>query len=503
MDSHIGIRTGKTGRRLQAALLAVIVASALAAAGTFLEPAGTSPSARAADDPAADREAIASAKGLGQAFTAVAREVVPSVVTITSSRVIQTSRSFGGPDMNEFFRFFGMPFGDEEGGEILQRGLGSGVIVSSDGYIVTNNHVVSDAKEVAVVLSDGEEYEAEIVGTDPKSDVAVIKIQARGLPAARLGDSEALEVGEWVLAVGSPFSQQLNHTVTAGIVSAKSRVAVGLADYEDFIQTDAAINPGNSGGALVDLDGRVVGINTAIASRSGGYQGVGFAIPINMVTRIKDELIASGSVTRGWLGVGIQPVTKEIQEALDLPDRNGVLISSVVEDSPAEKARIERQDVIVALNGEKVESLRSFRNRIAATPPGTKVDLSIVRGSKKKDVSVVLGKLPDDDETARPVLAEKTREKLGMRVREITPETRRAFGLERTEGVVVTEVLRGGAAAKGGVREGDVLLEIDSREIRTTADYTRAIGDVKEGTVALLLVEREGSTIYVTIRVPE
>ncbi|MFH1680794.1 MAG: trypsin-like peptidase domain-containing protein, partial [Candidatus Eisenbacteria bacterium] len=405
-------------------------------------------------------------------------------------------------DMSEFFRFFGMPFGNDGGGEILQRGLGSGVIVSSDGYIVTNNHVVSEAKEVAVVLSSGEEYEAEVVGADPKSDVAVIKIDAQGLPSARLGDSDRLEVGEWVLAIGSPFSQQLNHTVTAGIVSAKSRVAVGLADYEDFIQTDAAINPGNSGGALVDLDGDVVGINTAIASRSGGYQGVGFAIPINMVKQIKNELIATGSVTRGWIGIGIQPVTKEIQEALDLPERNGILVSSVVEGSPAEESRLERQDVIVALDGLKVENLRSFRNQIAATPPGTEVDLSIVRDGKAKSVRVKLGRLPDDDES-RPVLARQSREKLGMEVREITAEARRALGLEREEGVVVTEVLRGSAADRGGVREGDVILEVNDREIKTTADFSRAIADTKEGEVALLLVEREGNSFFVTIRVPE
>jgi serine protease Do len=489
------------GWRPRFLLMAGIALSFLLLAGAAgWERSGPAP-AHAADR--ADEDAIRAAKDLGKAFTGVAGTIVPSVVTITSSRVIHPALGRGNDPMFDFFRFFGPPgMGDDDEGEILQQGLGSGVIVSHDGYIITNNHVVSDAKEVAVVMSGGDEYDAEIVGTDPKTDIAVIKIDAKGLPAARLGDSDALEVGEWVLAIGSPFSQNLNHTVTAGIVSAKSRVAVGLADYEDFIQTDAAINPGNSGGALVDLEGNLVGINTAIASRSGGSQGVGFAIPINMVRTIKDELIANGSVTRGWIGVGIQPVTREIQEALELPDKNGVLVSSVIEDSPAEKARLEREDVIVGLNGEKIESMRAFRNRIAATPPGTKVELTLLRDGKKRDVSVELGKLPDDEET-RPAARQKSHEKLGMEVANIDGETRRFFGLERRDGVVVTDVVRGSAAARSGVREGDVILEINRVEIASTADYDRAIGELGDREVALLLVEREGNTFFLTLRMPE
>jgi serine protease Do len=481
--------------------IALVAAVASFAGGSLVRwEKAAPPEARAADSPRDD--AIRSAKDLGAAFTEIARDVVPCVVTITSNKVVQPAQSFGNnEEMFEFFRFFGMPFGDP-GREILQRALGSGVIVSPDGYIVTNNHVVADAKEVSVLMGDGDEYDATVVGTDPKSDVAVIKIEAKGLTAARLGDSDDLEVGEWVLAIGSPFSQQLNHSVTAGIVSAKSRVAVGLADYEDFIQTDAAINPGNSGGALVDLDGNVVGINTAIASRSGGYQGVGFAIPVNMVKSIKDELILSGSVTRGWIGVSIQPVSKEIQEALDLPDKNGVLVSGVLDGSPAEKARLERQDVIVGLNGEEVESMRAFRNRIASMRPGSEVELTLLRDGKEKNVKVELGKLPDDGE-AQPVVAEKSKEKLGMEVRGVDAETRRAFGLERTEGVVVTGVAPGSVAAQGGVREGDVILEVNRTEIGRMSDYNRAIGDVGAGEVALLLVEREENTFFIALRVPK
>jgi serine protease Do len=493
---------GKPGSRPRYFLLGAVAVVLAFAAGSIDWERSAPATAHASD--ARETGAVAAAKELGKAFTDVASTVVPSVVTVTSSRVIRPAQGFGNDPMFDFFRFFGPPGqgGDDEGGEMLQRGLGSGVIVSSDGYIITNNHVVADAKEVSVVLSDGEEYEAEIVGADPKSDIAVIKIEAKGLPAVHLGDSDRLEVGEWVLAVGSPFSQNLNHTVTAGIVSAKSRVAVGLADYEDFIQTDAAINPGNSGGALVNLDGDLVGINTAIASRSGGSQGVGFAIPINMVRTIKDELIANGSVTRGWIGVGIQPVTKEIQEALDLPDRNGVLVSSIVEDSPAEKAKLEREDVIVSLNGEKIESMRAFRNRIAATPPGTDVDLAVLRDGKRREVTVALGKLPEDGETP-PAVAEKSHERLGMTVANIDGEARRYFGLERHDGVVVTEVDRAAAAARAGIRPGDVILEINRQPIDSTADYNRAIGDVAEGDVALLLVEREGNSFFLTLRMPE
>jgi len=458
------------------------------------------PSLARSDDPE-DRAAVEQAKALGRAFAAISEEIIPSVVTITSAKIIRPAEGFTDERMRDFFRFFGMPR-DNESGEMIQRGLGSGVIVSRDGYIVTNNHVVSNAKEISVVMSDGSEFQAEVIGNDPKTDVAVIRIDAGDLPAARLGDVEDLDVGEWVLAVGSPFSQNLNHTVTAGIVSAKSRSAVGLADYEDFIQTDAAINPGNSGGALVNLDGEVVGINTAIASRTGGSQGVGFAIPINMVNRIMTSLIEEGAVTRGWIGIGIQPVTREIQEALDLPDRNGVLISGILDDSPADDADLRRQDVIVGLNGRKVESLRAFRNEIAATEPGTDVRLEVMRKGKVRDVRLALGRLPDDD-APPPVASRATREKLGIEASAIDAEARRYFDLDRRDGVVITDVRRGSPAAQNGLREGDVILEIGDQEIESLGDYHRAVRDAAEGDVVLFFVEREGSTFFVALRIPE
>ena len=494
------IPTGEKNRTRSRLIGAVLVTVAIFAAAGMIGSRWSGPERAFAFD--SDEEAaIRAARGLGKAFTSVSREVVPSVVTITSNKVIHPANAPDSEEMLQFFRFFGMPRDND--GDIMQRALGSGVIASSDGYIITNNHVVADAKEIAVILSDGEEYEAELIGTDPKSDIAVIRIDATGLPAATLGDSDNLEVGEWVLAIGSPFSQNLNHTVTAGIVSAKSRVAVGLADYEDFIQTDAAINPGNSGGALVDLDGRVVGINSAIASRSGGSQGVGFAIPINMVRRIKDDLIESGTVVRGWIGIGIQPVSKEIQEALGLGDRKGILVSSIMEESPAEDAGLKRQDVILSLDGERIESLRAFRNEVAALGPGVGVDLKISRKGKIREMRVTLGRLPGDEEPP-PVAAREAREKLGIEVSGIDRNLRRSLGLDRDEGgVAVTGVRRGSIASQNGIREGDVIVEINQRTIETVADYDRSLGDLEEGEVALFLVEREGSTFFVGMRIPE
>ncbi len=498
MKREIPIREKKRARsRL---IGAALVTAALFAAAGLIGSRWSGPERAFAFD--SDEEAaVRAARSLGKAFTSAAREVVPSVVTITSNKVIHPANTLGNDEMFEFFRFFGMPRDNE--GDITQRALGSGVIASSDGYIITNNHVVADAKEIAVILSDGEEYEAELIGTDPKSDIAVIKIDAVGLPEAMLGDSDKLEVGEWVIAIGSPFSRNLNHTVTAGIVSAKSRVAVGLADYEDFIQTDAAINPGNSGGALVDLDGRVVGINSAIASRSGGSQGVGFAIPINMVRRIKNDLIETGTVVRGWIGIGIQPVSKEIQEALGLDDRKGILVSSIMEESPAEEAGLKRQDVILSLDGEKIESLRAFRNEVADLGPGADVDLEISRKGKTRDVRVTLGRLPGDEEPPAAAVRE-AREKLGVEVSDIDRSLSRSLGIDRKGGgVAVTGVRRGSIASRNGIREGDVIVEINQRPIETVADYDRSLRDFEEGDVALFLIEREGSTFFVGLRIPE
>ncbi len=451
-----------------------------------------------------ETKSLSYARDLGKAFTGVSKNVIPSVVTVNSNKVIRTAGRLpeGHENLDELFGrfFFRSPHGDSEGGEMRQRALGSGVIVSEDGYIVTNNHVVSNADEISVVLSDGEEYDAEVIGRDEKTDIAVIKIDGSDLPFARLGDSDEMEVGEWVIAIGSPFSQELGATVTAGIVSGTSR-GLGLANYEDFIQTDAAINPGNSGGALVNLDGEVVGINTAIATRSGGSQGVAFAIPINMVTRIKDDLIDFGKVTRGWIGIAIQPITREFQEALDLPNRGGVLISRVEPDSPADESGLEQRDVICYLNGVEIKSFRAFRNEVASTAPGTKIRLGVNRGGEEKNLSLVLGTFPSEDE---PVVASRNNgeEKLGMEVGNVTRELQERFDLEQPDGVVVTSVRRGSAAAQNNVRPGDLILEANRIEVSSVRDYRTAVRDIESGDVVLLLVERNNSTRFVAIRIP-
>ena len=486
-----------SGRKMTALVLAFVAAGSLALL--------YSPATNAA--PPEEREALSAARGLGKAFTSVSKRVIPSVVTVRSNKVIHTAGRMpgghgGNDEFEEFFgRFFGTPNGGPDGGEVRQRALGSGVVVSEDGYIVTNNHVVANAEDISVVLSDGEEFDAELIGTDEKTDIAVIKIDGRGLPAADLGDSELVEVGEWVLAIGSPFSQELGATVTAGIVSGTSR-GLGLANYEDFIQTDAAINPGNSGGALVNLDGEVIGINTAIATRSGGSQGVGFAIPISMVSRIKDDLIDYGKVTRGWIGIAIQPITREFQEAFDLPNRSGVLISRVEADSPAEKAGLRQRDVIRYLNGKEIESFRAFRNEVANTDPGSPIELGINRNGKEKTLDLVLGTFPDEIEDVAST-GGQDEVKLGIEVGTITRELQRKFELERTEGVVVTAVRRGSAAAQNDVRPGDVLLEANRVEVETLRDYRNAMHEVESGDVVLLLVERNGGTRFVAIRVPK
>jgi serine protease Do len=332
----------------------------------------------------ADVQARGALAAMSQAFETAAAKVSPSVVSIFAEQVVQAEGGQGLPDdpFRDFFgdQFFRRFFGDPgQGGSSRRtvRGLGSGVIVSRDGLILTNNHVVEKASKLSVVISDKKSYPAKVVGTDPQTDVAVIRIDAKDLPVAELGDSDTVKVGEWVLAVGNPF--QLMHSVTAGIISAKGRSSVGLADYEDFIQTDASINPGNSGGALADLDGRIVGINTAITSPSGGSIGIGFAIPINMARRVMDELIEKGQVVRGYVGVTLQPIDENMAQALNLKGTDGALVGDVVPDGPADKAGIKRGDVVVAVNGAAVRDSTQVRNLVAAGQPGKAMTLSLLR----------------------------------------------------------------------------------------------------------------------------
>jgi serine protease Do len=463
---------------------------------------------------AAQDHGIESLRQTGKAFAAVAKEVSPAVVFIQVEKTVdQSSVQFfspfgeGSPFGDDFLRrFFGTPLpeGPNQYDRAPQRqqviGQGSGFIISKDGYILTNNHVVGDADKVTVKLVDGREFTAKTIGTDPHSDVAVIKIDSENLPTLPLGDSDAIEVGEWVVAIGNPFG--LSHTLTVGVVSAKGRSSVGIADYENFIiQTDAAINPGNSGGPLVDLDGRVVGMNTAIFSSSGGYMGIGFAIPINMAKAIKDQLIQTGSVIRGYLGISIQDLTPELAESFGLEDHKGILVAEVTEDSPADKAGLKQGDVIIEFAGKPVNEVGPFRNLVALKTPGSKEKMTILRDGKRKTLSVTIGKLPDEGPST--TAASHSMEKLGFTVQTLTPDLARQFGIQDEKGVVVTRVTQESAAAMAGIKPGTIIIEVNRRTVNDTDDFKQAIAETSEKGTVLLLIKEGQHTRYVALRIEQ
>jgi serine protease Do len=439
-----------------------------------------------------------------QALVEVAKLVTPAVVNISTSRVLKGQEGF---PLTPFFEdpFFRRFFGDEffrqfeVPRERREQSLGSGVIIDSNGYIVTNNHVISKADEIKVLLNDRREFKGKIVGTDPKTDLAVIKINAAGLPSIPWGDSSQLQVGELVLAVGNPFG--LNQTVTMGIISAVGRANVGIADYEDFIQTDAAINPGNSGGALVNIRGELIGINTAIFTRSGGYMGIGFAVPSSMAKSVMESLKTKGKVVRGWLGVTIQEVNADLAKQFGLEDAKGALVSDVLENSPAEKAGVERGDVIIELGGKPVESASQLKNMVAQLTVGSKVDLTVVRDKKEKRLAVVIAEQPK--EIAKAGVEEEpgaSKAMAGIEVHDLSPEIARRYGFSRGErGVVVTQVEPDSNADNAGIREGDLILEMNRSPVRNTGDYERIVSGLKKGQSVLLLVNRQGRTLFITI----
>lgn len=444
-------------------------------------------------------EPLQHAQSLSGAFKFAAQAIQPSVVSIRSVKEFKaTRRSVPRPELPEEFRdFFGDDFFDRfemqprapEGG-FRQQGQGTGVIVSEDGYIVTNNHVVRGADEVKVTLMDERSFQAEIVGTDPKTDVAVLKIDANDLTAAALGDSDAIEVGDWVIAAGTPFG--LEKTITAGIISAKGRAGVGIVEYEDFIQTDASINPGNSGGPLVNLRGEVIGINTAIASRSGSFAGVGFSIPSNMVRMIMDDILDDGKVERGWLGAVIQNLDEDLAESFGYDSTEGVLIGQVVPDSPADKAGLKAGDIVIEYKGERQRDANSFRNAVAATKPNTRSELVVMRDGQRKTLTIAIGLLDDEKLAAAAPLrpggeqedASESVSELGVKARTLTPELARQLKLdEDLSGVVVTEVEPGSLAQRAGLREKDVVISVNGKRVETLAAFQEVTkeADVKRG----------------------
>jgi serine protease Do len=476
------------------ATAAAVVLACTSAAST--QQQGTEPPARAQASTPAPAPAPSARTAVGDfrhQFSTVVKKVGPSVVTITVENLVDA------PDMGSrnpfegspFERFFGprnMPRGRQR-----QQGMGSGVIVDTHGTILTNNHVVAHADQLKVVLHDDREFRAKMVGNDPKTDLAVIRIDAKGLQPAAFGDSDALQVGEWVLAIGAPFG--LRQTVSAGIVSAVGRGRVGIAEYEDFIQTDAAINPGNSGGPLVDLDGRLVGINTAIASRSGGSQGVGFAIPINMAKSVMDQLVDHGSVVRGYLGVMIADLGEELARSFGYRGKDGVLVQDVSADTPAAKAGLRAGDIIIERDGRKVDDVAGFRNAIAQTKPGTTVKLGLWRDGKRTTLDVRLGTLPGE-ETQKADAAEGDLG-LGLGLSDLTPNLRQQFAIEAGSGVVVVQVEPGSPADDAGLRPGDVIVQVGVNGV-TGADQARRLL-AKGGDTVRLRVIREGSGMFVIV----
>ncbi len=446
-----------------------------------------SPSHSGVQTPAIEAPEIADQ--LSGAFERVAETIRPAVASVRSLRKVEgMAHGIPAPLLNSPFRdFFGddlfrrfSPPGRPEGG-LVQQGLGTGFVVSEDGYLLTNHHVVADADEVTVQLGD-EEYDAQIVGSDPQTDLAVLKIDADNLVPVRLGDSDALHVGQWVVAVGNPFG--LESSITSGIVSAKGRSRVGLAEYEDFIQTDAAINPGNSGGPLVNLRGEVVGINTAIFSKSGGYMGIGFAIPVNMARTVTDSLIAEGRVVRGWLGVSIQDLSDDLAGSFGYPSTDGALVGDVVDDGPAEEAGLRTGDIISRFNGKPVEGVDQLRLAVASTRPETQVSVEIFRNGKSKQLRVELGELEAEDAAVRATGGEEPAERLGMSYRGLTDDLARQLGDEiNPGGVVVTAVEPFGPAARAGLRVRDVIIEVKGEEIGDIQNFRRLLRahDLRDG----------------------
>jgi serine protease Do len=447
-------------------------------------------------EPGISKEAVDILSKTGQAMAEVAAAVKPAVVNISSTRTVKM-RGAANPFFNDpfFKQFFGDEFRSfEHPREHKQASLGSGVIVDGEGYIITNNHVVKDADEIKIKLSDKREFRGKVVGTDPKTDLAIIKIDAHHLPVLKWGNSDTLKVGETVIAVGSPYG--LSQTITSGIVSATGRANVGIADYEDFIQTDAAINPGNSGGALVNVRGELIGINTAIFSTSGGYQGVGFAIPSSMAKVVMENLVKNGKVVRGWLGISIQPVTPELAKQFSLKDEKGVLVGDVVEESPAEKAGFQRGDVIVEFDGREVSEASSFRNTVAATPVGREVAVKLLRDGKSKTVKVTIAELSPGMQ-GQPGSFDNMLK--GLQVRDITAEMKRTLDIPRkVTGVIITDIDES-SPASGMLAQNDVILEVNKKRINNLKDYEAVVSKIPSGHGVLLLIYRNGSTIYLTL----
>jgi serine protease Do len=484
-------RTGNslTNRRFGISTI-VLTAVLFLMAGLFLSARFNVTGSAVADTPALQSQTPMKPV-MESPFTPLVEKLTPSVVNVKVSKLEKADFPFQQMPGNPFGQFFNNPRSRQER---PVQGAGSGVIISSDGYILTNNHVVEGAKEVDVTLNDRKEFKAQVIGRDPKTDLAIVKIDAgRSLPAANIGDSNALRVGDWVIAVGNPFG--LNQTVTSGIVSAKGRV-IGAGPYDDFIQTDASINPGNSGGPLFNMSGEVVGINTAIIPEG---QGIGFAIPINTAKPLIPQLEAKGEVTRGYLGVNIQTVTPELASALKLEDAKGALVADVVPGGPGEKAGIKRGDLIVAFDGNSVNDGHDLPALVASTPVDKKVSITVIRDGKEQEISARVAKL-ESGSTKLADAGSAGHGKLGIQVQDLDSQTARQLGVNEDRGVVVVGVQPGSPADRASIRQGDVIVEVNRKAVKSANDLKSEIAKVPDGNSVLLLVKNEQGSRYVAVK---
>ncbi len=480
------------GFALGLAMLFLVLGGALGFRAVY--DMGASSVTRTATTTAAAVERANSPAELSRGFETVAKEVEPAVVNINTTQIIHNavspndpfSQFFGGQDPFSFF-YRQMPRDQK------QRSLGSGFLVNSDGYILTNNHVVEHASSIQVKLSDDRVLDAKVVGADPESDLAVVKIKGTGYPTLKLGNSDQMQIGDWVLAFGSPFG--LQKTMTAGIISAKGRV-IGAGNYDNFLQTDAAINPGNSGGPLVDLNGEVIGINTMIESENGGFQGIGFAIPSSMAGKIYDQIVKNGKVTRGWLGVYVQSMTPELAKSYSLQPDQGVVISEFLDNSPALKAGLQVGDIIQEYNGKAIHNANELSLAVAETPVGSSATTKVLRDGKQMTFDIKIGERPAD--VADNFQASKSAEhgKLGITVENITQDVMRQMNLSSMKGALVTEVRPGSPADDGGVQPGDVIREINRTPVNTAADVVAATQNLKSGDTVRLRIVRQGSSMF-------
>ena len=440
-----------------------------------------------------------------KAFTAVAKQAIPAVVFIKVQSLGAELDQYGNPYSNQnpfdfngddfFNRFFGMPYRGQPQKPAPQLSQGSGFFISADGYVMTNAHVIKDADKISVVLNDGREMDATLVGADPHTDIAIVKVEGSNFPYLTFGNSEEMDIGEWVIAIGSPF--QLEASLTVGVISAKGRQNLRITDLEDFIQTDAAINPGNSGGPLLNLQSQVIGINTAIVSRSGGYMGIGFAIPSNMATQIKDQLIDKGSVVRGFLGVSLQPIDKDIADAFNLTKPEGALVSEVVKNSPADQAGLKQGDIIIEYNKTPVKSLQSFKNDISLMGPGAILNLTVNRKGKILSIPITLGTASNTLATAGGIV-----QKLGMEIDNLTHDLAKQLGyVKGEEGVVIVKIKPGSLAAQAGLRPGFLIQAVDHKKTSTVEEFNQAMNSLDNKNRVLMLVRQGNMTRFYSIKI--